>query len=117
MVTLYQTEWCPLSAAVREVLTELGVDFVARQVEPWPEQRQELRASPAPTRSPSCRARTAGSTVAPERSSPTYASSNRGSSRPSTAAGSSTIETPASRMRKGSWSSISARPGTRERRR
>ena len=43
MVTLYQTEWCPLSAAVREVLTELGVDFVARQVEPWPEQRQELR--------------------------------------------------------------------------
>jgi len=44
MVTLYQTEWCPLSAAVREVLTELGVDFVARQVEPWPEQRQDLRA-------------------------------------------------------------------------
>ncbi|TML86014.1 MAG: hypothetical protein E6G09_04745 [Actinobacteria bacterium] len=32
MVTLYQTEWCPLSAAVREVLTEVGVDFVARQV-------------------------------------------------------------------------------------
>lgn len=25
------------------MLTELGVDFVARQVEPWPEQRQELR--------------------------------------------------------------------------
>jgi len=44
VVTLYQTEWCPLSAAVREVLTELGVDFVARQVEPWPEERQELKA-------------------------------------------------------------------------
>jgi predicted GNAT family acetyltransferase/glutaredoxin len=43
-VTLYQAEWCPFSAAVREVLTELGVDFVARQVEPWPEQREQLRA-------------------------------------------------------------------------
>ena len=43
MLTLYQTEWCPFSSAVREVLTELGVDFVARQVEPWPTQRNELR--------------------------------------------------------------------------
>jgi predicted GNAT family acetyltransferase len=43
VVTLYQAEWCPFSSAVREVLTELGIDFVARQVEPWPEQRGELR--------------------------------------------------------------------------
>ena len=43
MLTLYQAEWCPFSSAVREVLTELGLDFVARQVEPWPEQRTELR--------------------------------------------------------------------------
>jgi uncharacterized protein len=42
-VTLYQTEWCPFSSAVREVLTELGIHFVARQVEPWPEERTELR--------------------------------------------------------------------------
>jgi glutathione S-transferase len=42
-VTLYQAEWCPFSSAVREALTELGIDFVARQVEPWPEQRDELR--------------------------------------------------------------------------
>jgi predicted GNAT family acetyltransferase/glutaredoxin len=42
-LTLYQTEWCPFSSAVREVLTELGLDFVARQVAPWPEQRDELR--------------------------------------------------------------------------
>jgi uncharacterized protein len=42
-VTLYQAEWCPFSSAVREVLTELGVDFVARQVEPWPEDRHELK--------------------------------------------------------------------------
>jgi glutaredoxin len=43
-LTLYQSEWCPFSSAVREVLTELGLDFVARQVEPWPEQRERLRA-------------------------------------------------------------------------
>jgi uncharacterized protein len=42
--TLYQTEWCPFSSAVREVLTELGIDFVARQVEPWPNDRTELQA-------------------------------------------------------------------------
>jgi predicted GNAT family acetyltransferase/glutaredoxin len=44
MLTLYQAEWCPFSSAVREILTELGLDFVARQVEPWPEQRADLRA-------------------------------------------------------------------------
>ena len=43
-LTLYQAEWCPFSSAVREVLTELGLDFVARQVEPWPEERRELEA-------------------------------------------------------------------------
>ncbi len=43
-LTLYQAEWCPFSSAVREVLTELGIDFVARQVEPWPKDRNELRA-------------------------------------------------------------------------
>ncbi len=43
-ITLYQSEWCPFSAAVREVLTELGLPFVAQQVEAWPEERDELRA-------------------------------------------------------------------------
>lgn len=43
LVTLYQTEWCPFSSAVREVLTELGIDVIVRQVEPWPEQRDHLR--------------------------------------------------------------------------
>jgi uncharacterized protein len=42
-LTLYQAEWCPFSSAVREVLTELGLDFVARQVEPWPGERADLR--------------------------------------------------------------------------
>jgi uncharacterized protein len=43
VLTLHQAEWCPFSSAVREVMTELGIDFVAKQVEPWPEQRTELR--------------------------------------------------------------------------
>src|SRR5436305_7975307 len=42
VIELYQAEWCQLSSAVRERLTELGVDFVARQVPPWPEQRVRL---------------------------------------------------------------------------
>ena len=28
---------------MREVLTECGIDVILRQVEPWPEQRAELR--------------------------------------------------------------------------
>jgi glutathione S-transferase len=40
---LYQAEWCPFSSAVREVLTELGIDAIVRQVEPSPEQRHQLR--------------------------------------------------------------------------
>ena len=43
MLTLDQAEWCPFSSAVREILTELGLDFVARQVEPWPSERSGLR--------------------------------------------------------------------------
>jgi len=31
-VELFQAEWCPHSHKVRQRLTELGVDFVARQV-------------------------------------------------------------------------------------
>ena len=42
MLNLYQAEWCPYSSAVRERLTELGLDFVARQVAPWPEERHQL---------------------------------------------------------------------------
>ena len=32
MLELFQTEWCPASRRVRERLTELGVDYVNRQV-------------------------------------------------------------------------------------
>jgi glutaredoxin len=46
MLTLYQAEWCPYSAAVRERLTELGVDFVARQVKPRQEERDDVGEIP-----------------------------------------------------------------------
>ena len=32
MMQLFQTEWCPSSRRVRQRLTELGVDYVVRQV-------------------------------------------------------------------------------------
>ena len=40
MLELYQAEWCPYSSAVRQRLTELGVDFIARQVAPRQEDRE-----------------------------------------------------------------------------
>jgi glutaredoxin len=39
---LWQTEWCPHSHEVRETLTELGVEFVAHQVAPEPEDRDDM---------------------------------------------------------------------------
>jgi glutaredoxin 3 len=42
MLELYQAEWCPHSHRVRERLTELGLDFVARQVAPDPDQRDAM---------------------------------------------------------------------------
>jgi glutaredoxin len=32
MVELWQAEWCPASRHVRQRLTELGIDYIARQV-------------------------------------------------------------------------------------
>ena len=32
MYELWQTEWCPASRRVRQRLTELGIDFISRQV-------------------------------------------------------------------------------------
>jgi len=32
MLELFQTEWCPASGRVRQRLTELGIDYVNRQV-------------------------------------------------------------------------------------
>jgi glutathione S-transferase len=44
VLTLYQAEWCPFSARVRMRLTELGLAYVTKQVEPRREERDELRA-------------------------------------------------------------------------
>ncbi len=43
MIEVWQAEWCPFSAQVRELLTERGVDFVARQAAPEPAQRERMR--------------------------------------------------------------------------
>jgi glutathione S-transferase len=45
MLELFQTEWCPASGRVRQRLTELGLDFVARQVPVEHERRVDLRAA------------------------------------------------------------------------
>jgi glutathione S-transferase len=46
VIELYQAEWCPYSSAVRERLTELGIDFVARQVAPRQEDREREHEIP-----------------------------------------------------------------------
>ncbi|MBA2504490.1 MAG: glutaredoxin [Thermoleophilaceae bacterium] len=43
MIEVFQAEWCPHSAKVRMKLTELGVDFVSRQVPAEGEDRAELQ--------------------------------------------------------------------------
>jgi glutathione S-transferase len=45
MIELYQAEWCPFSHQVRQRLTELGVPFVAHQVEPEPHERDAMEAA------------------------------------------------------------------------
>jgi glutathione S-transferase len=40
---LYQAEWCPHSHKVRQRLTELGLDYTARQVAADPGDRAELK--------------------------------------------------------------------------
>ncbi len=52
MLELYQAEWCPYSHRVRQRLTELGVDFVARQVEADPDDREALRKATGHTTIP-----------------------------------------------------------------
>jgi glutathione S-transferase len=39
---LYQAEWCPHSHQVRQRLTELGLDFTARQVPADPDDREAM---------------------------------------------------------------------------
>jgi glutathione S-transferase len=43
MLELWQTEWCPASRRVRQRLTELGIDYLIRQVPVEKTERDELR--------------------------------------------------------------------------
>jgi glutathione S-transferase len=43
MLELFQTEWCPASRRVRQRLTELGLDYINRQVPVERETRTALR--------------------------------------------------------------------------
>jgi glutathione S-transferase len=43
LMDLYQAEWCPHSHKVRQKLTELGLDFWARQVAADPGDRTKMR--------------------------------------------------------------------------
>lgn len=43
MYELWQTEWCPASRRVRQLLTELGIDYVTRHVPVERESRVVLR--------------------------------------------------------------------------
>jgi len=52
MLTLYQAEWCPYSHQVRQRLTELGIDYIARQVPAPPDDRAELRQATGADRVP-----------------------------------------------------------------
>jgi glutathione S-transferase len=40
---LYQAEWCPHSHNIRQRLTELGLDFTARQVPADPGEREDMK--------------------------------------------------------------------------
>ena len=43
MYELWQTEWCPASRRVRQRLTELGIDYITRQVPVEKDDRVLLR--------------------------------------------------------------------------
>ncbi len=45
MLELWQTEWCPASRRIRERLTELGIDYITRQVPVDRAERTTLRTA------------------------------------------------------------------------
>jgi glutathione S-transferase len=45
VLELFQSEWCPASRRVRQRLTELGLDYITRQVPVEREARFELRVA------------------------------------------------------------------------
>jgi glutathione S-transferase len=67
MLELFQTEWCPASRRVRQRLTELDLDYVARQVPVERDSRTALRAATGSETIPALRLEN-GSTVIGEES-------------------------------------------------
>jgi hypothetical protein len=70
MIGLWQTDWCPASRRVRERLTELGVDYVTRQVPVEREDRDALRAAAGTDSTPPSCSRTGPPSSAKRRSAP-----------------------------------------------
>ena len=71
MLELWQTEWCPASRRVRQRLTELGVDYITRQVPVEQDDRDAAarahrhRHDPRPRRADGAVARRRGRDHAP----------------------------------------------------
>jgi glutathione S-transferase len=71
MLELFQSEWCPASRRVRQRLTELGLDYVNRQVPVEREARTTLREAVGADTIPALRLEN-GSAVVGEQNILTY---------------------------------------------
>ena len=67
MLELFQTEWCPSSRQVRQRLTELGIDYVVRQVSVEREARKALRAATGTDTVPALRLEDGSAIIGEER--------------------------------------------------
>jgi glutathione S-transferase len=66
MLELFQTEWCPASRRVRQRLTELGLDYVNRQVPVEREARTALREATGTNTIPALRLENGSAVVGEE---------------------------------------------------
>jgi glutathione S-transferase len=66
MLELFQTEWCPASRHVRQRLTELGLDYINRQVPVERETRTALSAATATDTIPALRLENGSAVVGEE---------------------------------------------------
>jgi len=73
MLELFQTEWCPASRRVRQRLSELGLDYINRQVPVEREMRTALREATGTETIPALRLEN-GSAVVGEENILTYLS-------------------------------------------
>ena len=76
MLELFQTEWCPASRLVRQRLTELGLDYVNRQVPVEREARTALRELTGADTIPALRLENGSVIVGEENVSPTSESTS-----------------------------------------